>query len=323
MAEIESGESPMVNVLWLLFFLGVVFVAWFATGGPQRADLNSLLLQSPVGGFSTSTIAQDATSSSWFPISYPGEETSTGHTTPSTGSTGAFADVLTKLSQFPSPARDNVSFSTIYGVQATSPEKEFIELQASSANTASISISGWRIQSLKTGRTAVIGTAIETPLTGSSGTPGAIVLAPGERAIISSGRSPIGVSFRVNACSGYLAQFQSFTPTLTPQCPAMITELYNKGSSLTSEQACVSVATAIPPCKVLTAPPSGVSYACSSFLTRADSYNGCVGMHKNDPDFRQNEWRIYEGNASELWAGTGDALVLFDQQGRLVSSTSY
>ena len=230
---------------------------------------------------------------------------------------------LGKLKQFPSLEAGRVSFGAVYGASATDPAREYLEIQAHYANQREINISGWRIQSLKTGRTAVIGTAVETPLTGSGGTPGAVVLRPGERAIIGSGRSPIGVSFRVNKCSGYLAQFQDFSPPLVPQCPAAVAELYASNSALSSESTCVQAAGRIVPCKTLTASPSGVSGACGSYLTRITSYNVCVQAHQNDADFRQGEWRVFEGNTTELWVGNGDTVVLLDARGALVSSASY
>ncbi len=317
----DKGGDPTSDLLWLLFFLFILFVAWFAVGGPTRADLGSLFLQSPTGIYNASTTPQTvSTSTSWFPVSYPSEQ-SAAPALPGEGS--AFTDALNKFKQFPSLEQGRVSFGAVYGAAATDPSQEYIEVQANYANQDQINISGWRIQSLKTGRTAVIGTAVETPLTGSGGLPGAVVLRPGERAVVTSGRSPIGVSFRANKCSGYLAQFQTFTPALVPQCPAMMEELFAAGGALANENTCIQAASRIAPCKTLTAPPSGVSASCSAFLTRMSSYNSCVERHRSDFDFRLNEWRVFEGNTTELWAGTGDTLVLLDQRGQLVSSASY
>lgn len=315
----EKGGNPAADLLWLLFFLFILFVAWFAVGGPTRADLGSLFLQSPASIYNASSTEVISTSTSWFPVSYPQEQ----GVPALPGEAGAFADALGKLKQFPSLEHGRVSFRSVYGVSATDPSQEYVEIEASYGNAQPVSISGWRIQSLKTGRVAVIGTAVETPLTGSEGTPGAVVLRPGETVIIVSGRSPIGVSFRVNKCSGYLAQFQTFAPVLLPQCPAAVAELYAPNSSLASESACVKTASAVPPCKTLTAPPAGVSGACSAYLTRVTSYNSCVQMHQNDGDFRLSEWRVFEGNTAELWTGVGDTLVLLDQKGQFVSSASY
>lgn len=314
----------MSDLLWLLFILFIIFVAWFAVGGPAKADFGSLFLQSPGGIFNASSTpgAGVSTSTDWFPVGYPGRgstDAGSGLITPDS----AFADELNKLKNAPSGASGTVTFNALYGAQATDPSKEFIEIQANQSNQKPLTISGWRIQSMKTGRMAVIGTAIETPMTGQGGTPGAVVLRPGERAEIVTGRSPIGVSFRLNKCSGYLGQFQNFTPALAPLCPSAVGELYASGGQLSAEKACVTAAAKIGPCRALTGPPTNVSASCGQFLTRTLSYNSCVQLHRNDADFRQNEWRIYEGNTSELWVSTGDTLVLLDQRGQLVSSTSY
>ncbi len=315
----------MSDLLWLLFFLFIIFVAWFAVGGPAKADFGSLFLQSPGGIFNASSTpgAGVSTSTDWFPVSYPGSGGGTANPGNPLTADPAFTDALNQLKNTPSQAQGSVVFNALYGAQATDPSKEFIEIQANQSNPTSINISGWRIQSMKTGRMAVIGTAIETPLSGQGGTPGAVVLMPGERAEIVTGRSPTGTSFRVNKCSGYFGQFQTFTPALAPLCPSALGELYASGGQLSSENACVMAAAKIGPCRVLTGPPTNVSSTCGQFLTRVLSYNSCVQLHQNDSDFRQNEWRIYEGNVSELWVSTGDTLVLLDQRGRLVSSTSY
>ena len=315
--EDSGGGNPAADLLWLLFFLFILFVAWFAVGGPSRAELGSLFLQSPTGIYEAGTSTPQKGSSDWFPVSYD------AGTSPVFPGSAAFEDTLKEFKGAPSLQQGKVSFTALYGAQATDPAKEYIEIQADYSNTQPIHISGWRIQSLKTGRMAIIGTAVETPMTGQGGTPGAVVLTPGERAEISSGRSPIGVSFRVNKCSGYLAQFQEFTPALVPICPNAVGELTASGGTLANENACVAAAAKIAPCKALTAAPSGVSGACGSFLTRTLSYGSCVQMHQKDTDFRQNEWRLYEGNTTELWVGNGDTLVLLDQSGRLVSSASY
>lgn len=317
-----GGAGPVTDLIWLLFFLFIVFVAWFAVGGPARADLGTLFLQSPGNIYNASSTPDGSASSvNWFPIKYPGAGDQTGATLQNGGA--AFTDALNQLKNAPSPAEGTVTFSALFGAQETDPSREYVELQASFSNRTPLNISGWRIQSMKTGRIAVIGTAVETPLSGQGGSPGAVVLNPGERAEIVTGRSPIGVSFRVNKCSGYFAQFQTFNPPLIPQCPSAIGELYAFGGPLSSENACVSAAANISPCKVLTSLPSGTSPTCGQFLTTALSYNTCVGRHQSDSDFRQNEWRIYEGNTSELWTPSGDMLVLLDQRGQLVTSASY
>ena len=47
MAEEEKKESPVQSALFVLGFLGLLVVLWFANGGPSRADLRGLFLAPP------------------------------------------------------------------------------------------------------------------------------------------------------------------------------------------------------------------------------------------------------------------------------------
>lgn len=46
MAE-EKEHNPMSDVFFVVGALGVLIVLWFATGGPERADLRGIFLAPP------------------------------------------------------------------------------------------------------------------------------------------------------------------------------------------------------------------------------------------------------------------------------------
>ena len=288
MAEEEKKKegSPIGDFWWLIFVLFILFVAWFATGGPSRADLGSLFLQPPggiFGGDASTTIGAIGTSSSaWLPIAFP--DISSSVTEP------AFNKQIDELRKNPSFFQGLVGFEGTSNIRSSDPAQEYVSIYASGNNSAGVNITGWRIMSVKTGAMAIIGTAVDVPITAVTITPGAVVLGPGERAVISSGRSPIGVSFRTNKCSGYLAQFQTFTPAISPLCPNAMSELFERGGSgISGERACLAAAQKIGACRILATAPAGVSGPCSVFLTQTLTYNGCVNAHRGDPDFKQAE----------------------------------
>jgi hypothetical protein len=112
-----------------------------------------------------------------------------------------------------------------------------------------------------------------------------IYLVPGGRALISSGTSPIGASFQVNMCSGYLNEVGTFTPVLRNECP--------DGSD------------------------------CHANAAKNHTYNACVDAHQNDPGFYSHEWRIFLGKKTELWRNSREVIELVDQEGDIVDAITY
>lgn len=77
-------------------------------------------------------------------------------------------------------------------------------------------ITGWSVQEITTGRRSYITSAAPDFKMGVVNTVDRVILADGGDAILSSGVSPTGVSFRENVCTGYLEEHQTFVPSLTP-----------------------------------------------------------------------------------------------------------
>lgn len=99
------------------------------------------------------------------------------------------------------------------------PKKEYIELQTSRNNQKSIPITNWviknsRNEEFKIGEGAYLAYSAQINPTRD------ILLAPGGKAYIATGRSPIGTSFLINSCMGYFEQFQDFTPSISKSCPS-------------------------------------------------------------------------------------------------------
>lgn len=224
----------------------------------------------------------------------------------------------------PSPHRDKVAFG-FGNPQDNTLTGEYIVLQADYRNTAPISLAGWSLQSAVTGVRSALPMASPTFIQGLLNTVTPVTLDPGASAIVVSGASPVGVSFRENICTGYLAELQTFTPDLDRSCPTGQTELQLNAQNIqTYGDACIDLVKNIRQCHFpgLDA-PQNVSPACANFLTNKLSYNGCVYTHRTDRGFMTNAWRLYLTSGVQLWRDTHDIIRLLDDQGRTVDVLTY
>ena len=225
----------------------------------------------------------------------------------------------------PSPFRGQVNITQASGAQESSPSAEYIVIGASSANTAPIDITGWSLQSVYTGARGYVPRSASTFVMGNVNSSEATQINPGATAIINSGTSPVGMSFRENICSGYLAQFQSFYPSLSNSCPSPSSQLALNAENLrTFGETCFDFVQSIPSC---TSPfqsiPSNISPNCRTFALNNFSYNGCVSRNFSSSVFALDSWRIYLGSGVELWRNSHDVIRLLDNLGRTVDVLTY
>lgn len=209
--------------------------------------------------------------------------------------------------------------------RATDVNREYIIIEADRNNTSRISIEGWRIESIITGRGATIEEASYLPRIGEINTELPVNLTPGDRAIITTGRSPIGVSFRINKCTGYFEQFQQFFPALRRICPLPEEEILStEYPSILIDNACMDLVERTPRCQIrATKLPATLSFECQTSIIEEINYPSCIDKHKNDSDFVGNEWRIYLKRDLELWRGKREIIILFDQNRKVVDTLSY
>jgi hypothetical protein len=189
-------------------------------------------------------------------------------------------------------------------------ETEYLVVLASGQNPGRIILTGMNLKN-KNGESVVIGPD-------ENGNP--IVLSPGERVTVSTVASPRGFNFKLNKCSGYLAQSTTFFPGVSSFCP-MISDL--PGVRNLTEN-CQRFLQRAPSC---TTPninyESGIDNQCSAFIGEHASYAGCVRDHKNDADFDQKEWRVYLGRPREMWSNFSEDVYLYSRSGVLLSKSSY
>lgn len=223
----------------------------------------------------------------------------------------------------PSPQRGKVQISG-EGQAAESGADEYIQVETASDNTAPVDISGWSLQSALTGVRAFLPRGTDIFLMGAINTQQDIYLNPGDSAVISSGPSPIGTSFRENMCTGYLGGLQTFTPTLSGDCPSPADSLPLTPENLsTYGDACFDFVNGLRACTFPLSMPSSIPPACRIFLADNLSYNGCVRNYRYKTGFARGEWRIYLGAGGELWRNTHDVIRLLDAEGRTVDVLTY
>ncbi len=204
------------------------------------------------------------------------------------------------------------------------PETEYVQISLSSNADGPVTISGWTLRSEATGETATIPGGADVLRAGVVNQALPIVLQPGERAFIVSGRSPLGISFQENKCIGYFSYFQSFSPSLPGSCPLPETELqtYYRGNYIQDPE-CIEYVDEVDRCEIINRAPSRLSNACRSFLTSYLTYNGCVDAHRADADFSERTWRIYLGRKDTLWRTEHEVVKLLDAEGKTVDAFTY
>jgi hypothetical protein len=315
MAEDAEGGGSASGLGFLLFLIFGLILIWFLSGAAKNADLRSIFLSPPPPLGAGDSIGLPTVDQSGAAYS---SETDT-----ITGEIGEVRRELESVRALPiSPYSEKVSIISHSG-GSNSAESEYVTIAAHVSGTEAISISDWRLESAVTKRSAYLRQGVELYLPGAGASQTNIILRPGDEATISTGRSTIGYSFKLNRCSGYLSQFQDFSPSLPLTCPYADSEARNAQSGVYNDNACMSAVSQIGQCRIEPAPSSSLSSACRSFISSTLTYQGCVNVHRADSNFDLNEWRVYLGYTESLWRDQREVLVLLDAQGKVVDTYSY
>ena len=223
----------------------------------------------------------------------------------------------------PSPQRGDVQIAG-EGRATEGGAGEYITVEAATDNTAPVNITGWSLQSALTGVRAFFPRGADLFFVGAVNAQQDIYLDPEGSAVISSGPSPVGTSFRENVCTGYLDGLQTFRPALSRDCPAPADSLPLTADNLrTYGDACFDFVRELPLCTLPLSAPSSVSPACRIFLANNLSYNGCVQNYRYKTEFQRGAWRIYLNAGGELWRNSHDVIRLLDAEGRTVDVLTY
>ena len=212
--------------------------------------------------------------------------------------------------------------------QSEDPQEEYLILQASSSNVQPVNITGWALQSMVSNAFFNIPGGVRVYQLGEVNTAEDIILAPGEKVVIGSGVSPVGVSFRENMCTGYLGSVQNFEPRLNTLCPSprsvlppTLENIKNYGDS------CLEFAVKFKRCTYLTSNTPGfstLSLPCREYLQPKLTYTGCVLDNQNSPTFiGSGGWRIFLGSTTEVWRNKYEVIRLLDENAHTVDVFTY
>lgn len=221
----------------------------------------------------------------------------------------------------PSPYAGSVSLSEA-AAQEGAPNEEYIEITAT--GSYKVNLANWSLLSMLTGRRAYLPPAASPYVQGAVNIVKPAMLSPGDTAIITTGGSPVGVSFQENMCTGYLAEHQTFVPQLSNACPSAADAMpLNEQNLQQYGSDCVDYLRRVPQCSFPTMVPASLNNQCRAFIISTLSYNGCLNTNQYRSDFPQDTWRLYLGYSGELWGNTHDVIRLLDENGRTVDSITY
>ncbi len=217
------------------------------------------------------------------------------------------------------------------GSNAGSAQEEYLYIVASPSNKEAIKISGLVFQSILTRKAALVPKGAEYFLLGSANSIKDIYLNPGEAAIVYSGKSPLGVSFRENKCMGYLNKVYDFYPPLPDGlCPSAREILPSTVENINKYgDSCIDATLSLSRCEYFLSDNEfydKVSKECKSFLQDNLNYNACVAREKEKSDFfpfNASTWRIYLGRDSKIWKDKYEAIKLIDKEGKTIDYISY
>jgi hypothetical protein len=282
------------DALWLIVVLGIIAIGLF--GGFKKAKNGGLLV--------VNSANQETTSSG------------------QAGADRLKAEVAAEEAKVQSPYKDMVTLSSIS--RSSDPTREYVTIHMNSDTKQNIQVTGWTLKSLNTGVGVTIPKGTYLFFTGMANTEDNIILTPGDTLYLVTGISPNGASFKVNKCSGYLTQFQTFIPNLSTNCPVPQKENLNYIPKTSNNDACLDYIDGMSQCRIQTETlPANWSYECTNFIYSKINYPSCVTEHKSDNDFYQKEWRVYLKRSSTLWKTEREAVVLYDNTGKVVDTLQY
>ena len=203
------------------------------------------------------------------------------------------------------------------------PDQEYVEIKTDKKNKNSVKITGWKLKG-KTGLDIAIGKGASYIYTNVADQPQEdIYLKPGEKAIIVSGKSPLGTSFKLNKCIGYFEQFHEFTPEINTECPLLRDEDLPDNLNDT----CLDYIDRVSSCQTVVSIPYKYSFklssSCQDYVTQNANYKTCLDNHKEDDDFYLPGWRIYLDRSEELWKKKRETITLYDEKNNIIDSKSY
>lgn len=208
------------------------------------------------------------------------------------------------------------------GAKAKDAQKEYVVIRSTASVKGVAAVTDLTLGGTGFGLAARLPQAAALPILGTAYRQADVAVPANSRVIVSSGRSPIGTSFRVNMCSGYLGQFQTYVPALAQECPEPLAELASAG--LSGDASCKAFVEDLPRCRAYNGSfPADVSASCRAFVTGRLTYNSCVSNNSAKAGFYKNEWRLFLEEKDELWKQKREIIRLYDKSGTAIDAVTY
>jgi hypothetical protein len=299
-----SKDPAKTEFLWFLLILGFFGFLWLIMGGPLNPNSQRPFLQPPKPLNYGNTYGEDNLSIPTTTIRIGPPKTS-----------GTPKDVVSVYS----PLRGKIKIQYIQAdFEGDNRIDEVVGLWADYDNKKPVSITGLKLKSKVTNKSVVIGKGVRIYNPGDVSFFDDVYIPPGGNAYIFTGSSPIGVSFQVNKCMGYLSRFQRAIPSTN--CPRIRDEAFPPGVNF--DDKCLDFISSIRSCETVT-DFAYQSYECQTFVSQRANYTGCVNYHRNDSDFLLSDWYVYLGKTESLWKDRREIVELLDQNDKLIDYYSY
>lgn len=288
----DNYKKTLLEFFGLLAFL---WLLWYFNGGPTHTDRLDKPFLKPPSPINTNEVYGEL----------PSLPTNIGISTGKSLRVGGASEY--------SDAR--LSFS-----KSEEGEGEYIELYVLPTSKYPVNLTGWKIKGVIDSEARIIGTGVYSFKQGEVNDESNILIYPGEKALIIPGESPVGVSFKLNKCTGYLEQFQTFSPHLPQNCPQFALD----GQAFSGNAECSVFARSILRCNAYVKEfPSSISQSCGQLISKRLNYNSCVSDYSIATGFRKPEWRVYLEGKDSFGSKDGDLISIFDANNNLIDSIFY
>ncbi|MCA9363640.1 hypothetical protein KC727_00235 [Candidatus Kaiserbacteria bacterium] len=231
-----------------------------------------------------------------------------------------------ELRQPASPYAENVTLHRGY-IGGTDPDYEYLILTLAHDANVPIAISDWYLESVVSDERVGLPLGVRVlsrPLDRASEN---VVLEPGSTAYLITGESPLHSSFRENRCTGYLAEEDTFYPSLYRSCPSAKNDMVLYGNIALDNDRCYDYIESLYTCELPNdrdMSRARINHACERFVEDNLNYVGCVENHRSEPGFtKYGSWYIYLEKDETLWRSKREIIRLIDEHDRVVAILEY
>lgn len=227
------------------------------------------------------------------------------------------------------PASPYVGLVTLSRSGATTidADREYLTITVNK-NSNPITITGWSIESYVTEKRVTIPEgAVRYKAGGAVNNSDPIVLNPGQRAFLVTGRSPVRTAFQENMCIGYALKGKTLYPGVTNACPKAMDLMERYGEIDLDDDRCYAFVRTVKSCEIIDPDDDRldtITDDCRDFALKYLSYDSCVEQFGNRTDFYfPNDWYVYFDRTAEQWRKQREILRLLDEHNRVVAVIEY